>query len=527
LTKLDIKEIRKRAKEDYEGAWLESGRLLKKRGKLLDLVSKRKEHPLFNLVVKTRKILLDLGFTEVVVPTLIDKSEVFKQYGSEAPVILDRIFFLAGLERPDIGISHKKLGEIRRIIPGFKSVKKLQAIFRRYKEGKIGADDLTEVLVEELKLKEEQATALLSLFEEFRGLRPVPMDLTLRSHTTAGWFSVLEQMQRREPLPLQLFSVGPKFRREQRLDPTHLYESLTASVAVMAEEISLEDGKRLTGKILGKLGFGDVRCRIKRATSKYYAPRTEFEVFVKHPKTGEFIEVGDAGFYSPVALAQYDISYPVFNLGIGLERVLMVRTGEGDIRALVYPYLYRKVRFSGGEIARMLKLKREPETEVGKKIAGAIARAAKRHRDEPSPCEFKAFEGKLSGKRVLVRLVEPESGTKLIGPAGFNEIFVYDGNVVGVPPEGWERGKFLKAARRRGVSTGISYMRAFASLAAQEIERAVREGKRRVRVRVPIVKLLSDINLELEEPAQRYITDNEKRIDVRGPVFTTVIAEIG
>jgi O-phosphoseryl-tRNA synthetase len=295
----------------------------------------------------------------------------------------------------------------------------------------------------------------------------------------------------------------------------------------MAEEISLEDGKRLTGKILGKLGFGDVKCKIKRATSKYYAPRTEFEVFVKHPKTGEFIEVGDAGFYSPVALAQYDISYPVFNLGIGLERVLMVRTGESDIRALVYPYLYLEVKFSDGEIARMLKLKREPETKAGKKIAGAIVRAAKRHRDEPSPCEFKAFEGKLSGKKVVVRVIEPESGTKLIGPAGFNEIFVYDGNVVGVPPRGWERDKFLKAARRRGVSTGISYMRAFASLAAQEIERAVRGGKRRVRVRVPIVKLLSDINLELEEPAQRYITDNEKRIDVRGPVFTTVMAEIG
>ncbi|MEA1905104.1 MAG: O-phosphoserine--tRNA ligase [Candidatus Hadarchaeota archaeon] len=526
MAKLDVKEIRKRAKEDYEKAWLESGKLLKKRGKLLDLTSKRKEHPLSNLIFKTRKILLDLGFTEVVVPTLIDKSEVFKQYGSEAPVILDRVFFLAGLERPDIGISQKKLGEIGNIVPGFKAVKKLQSIFRRYKEGKIGPDDLTEVLVEELGLKEEQATALLSLFEEFRRLRPVPMDLTLRSHTSAGWFGVLEQMQRREPLPLQLFSVGPKFRREQRLDSIHLYESLTASVVMMAEEISLEDGKRLTGKIMGKLGFRDVKCRIKRATSKYYAPRTEFEVFVRHPRTRRLVEVGDAGFYSPVALAQYDISYPVFNLGIGLERVLMVRTGEGDIRALVYPYLYREVEFSDGEIARMLKLKLEHGTEVGKKIAGAIVRAAKRHKDKPSPCEFKAFEGRLSGKKVVVKLVEPESGTKLIGPAGFNQIFVHNGNVVGVPPEGWEQDKFLKAARRGGVSTGVSYMRAFASLAAHEIERAVREEKRRVRVRVPIVKLLSDINLELEEPAQRYITDNEKRIDVRGPVFTTIIAEI-
>jgi len=518
--KFDAKKIKREADRDYEKAWLDSGKSIRRRGKLFSRKDKAQPHPLFDLIQKTRKVLLKLGFREVAVPALVDKREVHAQYGPAAPVILDRIFFLAGLERPDIGISHKKLGEIREVVPGFRDVRKLQSIFRRYKEGEIGADDLPEVLMGELKLKQEQATALLSLFEEFRRLRPVPMDLTLRSHTTAGWFSVLERMQRREPLPLQLFSIGPKFRREQRLDATHLYESWTASAVVMAEEISLEDGERLAREVLRRLGFKGVKCKLKRATSKYYAPRTEFEVFVKHPRTKKLVEVGDAGFYSPVALAEYGIDRPVFNLGIGLERVLMVQSGEPDIRALVFPHIYREAEFSDEELAGMVKVEREPETEAGRKIAKAIAQTAKRYRDRPSPCEYKAFEGRLLGKKVPVRVVEPEEGTKLIGPAGFNEVYVYDGNVIGVPPRGWKRDE-------EGTSTGINYMDAFAALAASEIEQAARGRKRKVRIRVPIVKLLSDINLRIEELAQRYITDNKKRIDVRGPVFTTVVAEFG
>jgi O-phosphoseryl-tRNA synthetase len=153
-------------------------------------------------------------------------------------------------------------------------------------------------------------------------------------------------------------------------------------------------------------------------------------------------------------------------------------------------------------------------------------KVAERHADEPSPCKFKTIEGKLSGRSVRVSVVEPECKTKLIGPAGFNTIYVHDGNLIGVPPKGWEKNRYLNTVREWGVSTGIRYMDAFAALAAHEIEQAVRRKKRKVKIRVRAVKLLSDINLVLDKAAQRYITDNKKRIDVRGPVFTTVIAEI-
>lgn len=527
MAKFDVRKLRARAKRDYERAWLEGEKLIEKRGKLFSRQEKRKVHPLFEMIERTRHALLGLGFTEVVVPMLVDKREVQIQYGPEASVILDRIFFLAGLERPDIGISRKKIQQIKKLAPEFKNIKKLQAIFRRYKRGKIVADDLVEVMMRELGLKEEQATGILSLFPEFKELRPVPMDLTLRSHTTAGWFGVLRELQHREPLPLQLFSVGPKFRREQRLDESHLYESWTASVAVMAERMSLEDGEHLTREILSKLGFGDTKLVYKKATSKYYAPRTQLEVFIKHPKTGKLVEVGDAGFYSPVALSNYDIPYPVFNLGVGLERLLMVETGEADIRALIFPHLYKPAVFSDAELVKMIKIERGPKSGAGKEIAAAIARAAEQHADEPSPCEFKAFEGELGGRRVIVRVIEPERGTKLIGPAGFNEVYVYEGNIIGLPPKGWEGDEFLRAVREKGASTGVRFIDAFAALAASEVEAAVQRKERQVKVRVRNVKLLSDINLVVDKVAQRYITSKKKRVDIRGPVFTTVVAEFG
>jgi O-phosphoseryl-tRNA synthetase len=105
-------------------------------------------------------------------------------------------------------------------------------------------------------------------------------------------------------------------------------------------------------------------------------------------------------------------------------------------------------------------------------------------------------------------------------------VYVYDGNIIGVPPKGWERDEFLQKVKASGKSTGIRYIDAFAALAAHEIERAVKENKRRVKVRVPNIKLLSDINLKIDDAVHRYITDQKKRIDVRGPFFTTVVAEI-
>ncbi|MEM2535579.1 MAG: O-phosphoserine--tRNA ligase [Candidatus Hadarchaeales archaeon] len=521
--KFEVEKIRAQAEEDFEKAWKESARLLRVEKGTHRHARKTKTHPLMDLVIEVRKILLDEGFTEVVLPMIVDSAEVVKQYGPEAPVILDRVFFLAGLERPDIGMSKEKKEAVLRLVPGFDRFEELQSILRRYKRGEVSADDLLEVMVKELGISEEEASEIVQgIFPKFKEMEPVPSTLSLRSHTTSLWFPTLAEFLKRETLPIQLFSIGPKFRREQRLDRTHLYESWTASLVEMDEDLSLEDGKELTRRIFERLGFKEVELRTKMTTSKYYAPGMEFEVFLI--SKGEEVEVADGGMYSPVALSRYGIPYPVFNLGIGLERLLMVRMGEEDVRRLVYPHLYVEPSFSDQELAKMVRIGEKPQTEEGKRIAEAIVEVAKRHADAPSPCEFEVYRGEVGGRKVVVKLVEPEEGTKLIGPAGFNTLYVFDGNLVGLPPEGWRDDEFLKKVRREGVNTGITYMQALASLAARRIEEAAKEGKP-VKVRVRNVKSPSDINVVVEEVAQRYLTSKQKKVDVRGPVFTTITAE--
>ncbi|KXB07812.1 hypothetical protein AKJ56_02300 [candidate division MSBL1 archaeon SCGC-AAA382N08] len=525
--KFDLDRLKKESEKNYEEAWKKSADLIKKKGNYFSLdESSGSLHYLYELVQEFRKVFKELGFQEMVVPTLIEKEEIEKQYGPEAPVILDRVFFLAGLDRSDLGISQKDLDKIKDKAPEFENVEKLEKILREYKKGEISSDDLTEVMTERLNVTEEQATHILTLFESFRELEPIPSDMTLRSHTTAGWFQVLQKMQFRKPLPIQLFTVGPKYRREQKLDETHLYRSWTASLVIMTEEMSLEDGERIARKILKKIGFEEVECKTKAATSNYYAPNSEFEIFVEHPKTSEKIEVGNTGFYSPISLANYEIPYPVFNLGIGLERILMIRTGVQDIRELVYPYRYKKIDFSDSEISQMINYIKKPKTETGKKIMGYIEKTAKKCKDEPSPCEFHVFKSNINNKKVTVKLIESEDNTKLIGPAAFNQIYVNNGNIIGVPPDGWENDEMLKKVRKNGTPTKITYMKAFANLSARKIEEMIEKNKEKEKIRVGMIESLKDINLKLDRPARRYITDNNKKIDVRGPVFTTTQAEL-
>jgi O-phosphoseryl-tRNA synthetase len=155
---------------------------------------------------------------------------------------------------------------------------------------------------------------------------------------TAAWFPLLAKMQRTHRLPLKLFSIGKRYRREQKQDIHHLYESTSASIVVMAEDITLEDGKDLTRKILKDLGFKKSRITPKKTTSKYYAPGMDLEVYINFENRE--LEVANLGFYSPVSLAKYKIWYPVLNLGFGVERIAMILKRVNDIRKLVYPELY-------------------------------------------------------------------------------------------------------------------------------------------------------------------------------------------
>ncbi|MGA2681453.1 MAG: O-phosphoserine--tRNA ligase [Candidatus Bathyarchaeia archaeon] len=518
MVKFNVHKIKKDAELDYEKTWLETANLLKQEGRYFNLQNKRKENDLVSLIFKVRNTLLDIGFTEAIVPVIIEKGEVYLQYGPEAPVILDRIFFLAGLDRPDIGVSEKRIEEIKKIVPSFKDIEKLQGIFRKYKKGKIASDDLVERMVNELKIKEEQATRLLNeVFKELKDLQPLPLSMTLRSHTTAGWFGVLQEYQNREPLPIQLFSIGPKYRREQKLDATHLYDSQTASIVIMADEFSVEDGLEVVRQIFAKLGFEKVSFTRKTATSKYYAPQTEYEIFVKHPHMEKMLEIGDAGFYSPVPLSKYKITHPVWNFGFGLERMLMILSGENDIRKVVYPYMYQTKMFSSQEVANSIKMIDTPKSNEGKNLANLIYETAVKHANDPTPAKVTAFDGKIMNKKLIVKIVKNEEKKRLLGPAALNPIVVKDSNIIGAMPN-----KIPEDA----LKTPYSYMMGLANKAAYEIEQAAAKGEKEVVVEAKMIRSLTDVNMEIDDAIRRFLRSNKKTINVIGPMFVWVTAKI-
>jgi O-phosphoseryl-tRNA synthetase len=493
-------EIKAKARSNFTDTWIATAKLIPT-GTEISLAKKGKPHLVRELIEKSRQILLNLGFDEVENLTILPDSDVVKQYGPEARIILDRAFYLAELPRPDVGLSAKRMAEIKKIAERME-IDKLQAILRNYKKGEIEADNLIEELIAVLGITDYQATELMDkVFPEIKELRPVPTNKTLRSHMTATWFHTLAALQDKASFPVALFSVGPRYRNEQREDAHHLRVHHSASIVVMDAEMSLDAGRAIAKDIMRQYGFPDLKFETKTATSKYYAPGQEQEAFVKHK--GAWLEIADIGMYSPVTLANFDIKYPVFNAGFGIERLGMLVYDIDDVRKLAYPQ-FSIVEYSDEEIAKSITYIASPRTAQGQGIARAIEETARKHKDEIAPCEFLAWKD----ESVEVKVVEKEADKRLIGPAGFNEICVANGAIYSdVVPS--------------GVYTGINYMRAIAMGAAAAIENSSND----LTYRVKGVKRLSDLNLELPEAARQHIEGQNKKIMVRGAVFVAIEAK--
>jgi len=525
-------DVLRRVKEEgFEKVWRESAGLLPEPGSRLKLSSGEPgvSHPLYDLVQTLRRSFLDLGFREVFNPVIVEENEIYRQYGPEAPIILDRCYYLATLPRPDIGLGRDKQQEIKKSGVGLSEAKvsSLQKVLRDYKRGEVDSDDLVERIAEALDIEDTLAMRVISdVFPEFSALRPEPSKLTLRSHITSAWFLTLQALRHKEELPLKLFSVDIRFRREQREDQTHLRVHHAASCVVMKEEIDVRDGEKITRALLKPLGLESFRFQRKKVTSKYYAPGMEYEGFIHNPSSGKWIEVADYGVYNPIALARYDLEHPVLNVGVGVERLAMTLHAVDDIRTLVYPQFYAELALSDAEIAQMIRFEVEPKTEEGREIEKKILSEAVNNAEAPSPCEFLAYQGRLLGKTVSVYLYENEENARLLGAAVGNSIYVCDGNVIGVPDEGMQDFSPVKEAREKGVPTGIKFIDGVASLAAQRIEEAVETGKEGINLRVRLARRPSDINIEISDVARRYMMSRKKKIQISGPVFVGIRAEI-
>jgi O-phosphoseryl-tRNA synthetase len=542
-------EWKKKSHENFEEAWHEGPTVVTPPGHAATypcLSFKRAQaHPIFATINRLRETYLSLGFDEAENPVIIEEQDIYRQFGPEAMAVLDRVFYLGGLPRPNVGIARKQLDEINEILMSHRSPlfhndavpvaqahhhehyqpmtketeEHLRETLHAYKKSEIDGDELTFELSKVLGVDDALVVHILdAVFPEFRALVPESSRSTLRSHMTSGWFMTLGAIWEKTALPIQLFSVDRCFRREQAEGPTRLMTYHSASCIIAGEDVTIEDGKAVSEALLSAFGYTDFRFQPDEKRSKYYMPDSQTEVYARHPVHG-WVEVATFGMYSPSALAEYGIGVPVMNLGLGVERLAMIAYNSNDVRQLCFPQFFPRP-ITDREIARAVHMREEPVSPEGKQLAAAILRVATANGSAAGPCSFDAWEGILGGVAIKVAVEEPESNAKLCGPACANEIFVHEGSILGVPDvEKW------KQVRTEGISTGISYLSAVAALAAARIEEAARCGKSTV-VQIKMAKLPSDINLKIEEFAMRAVTDNNKKVDVRGPVFLSVRSTI-
>ena len=515
------------AKKDFDEAWHAGAEIQEKpafsKRYPMNVSRMAKPHPVPETIEKLREAYLKMGFDEARVPVFIEEQDVYRQFGPEASAVLDRVFYLGGLPRPNVGIGRKQIGEINTILGRDLSGEEeegLRKTLHAYKKSEIDGDDLTHEIASVISADDGMVVRVLDeVFPEFRELAPESSRTTLRSHMTSGWFIALGEMWDRHPLPIKQFSIDRCFRREQEEGPTRLMTYHSASCIIAGEDVTVEDGKAVAAGLLSAFGFTGFEFRPDEKRSKYYVPDTQTEVYAKHPVHG-WVEVATFGMYSPHALAAYGVEIPVMNLGMGVERLAMIEYEADDVRVLTYPQMYPP-RFSDQELARGIKLREMPKTAEGAVIADSIIKIAKENGDVGSPCEFPVYESEVyGGRKVRVYVFEAEENSKLLGPAALNDVFVSEGKILGVP----DTNSFRKV-RDKGISTGISYLDAVANLAAARVEEGFMTGESG-EVHFKMAKVPSDVNIAIEPWAMRYITDNNKKLDLRGPVFTAVRWEI-
>ncbi|QLD89662.1 phenylalanine--tRNA ligase subunit alpha [Natronomonas salina] len=152
--------------------------------------------------------------------------------------------------------------------------------------------------------------------------------VALRGHTTSLSMRYLSGHEVGELEPPQRYFSVEKVYRNDTLDPTHLLEFFQIEGWVMAEDLSVRDLMGTFTEFYEQFGITDIEFK------PHYNPYTEpsFELFGKHPETGELIEIGNSGIFREEVLTPLGVDCDVMAWGLALERLLMLMYGFEDIR---------------------------------------------------------------------------------------------------------------------------------------------------------------------------------------------------
>jgi len=147
----------------------------------------------------------------------------------------------------------------------------------------------------------------------------------LRTHTTC--LTIRHLAEHPKP-PVKAFCIGRVYRREA-IDPTHLPEFEQLEGIVMDEGVSFRHLLGYLKEFYARMGFEKIRFR--PGYFPYTEPSVEPEVWVDGLG---WVELGGAGIFREEVTAPFGIEHPVLAWGLGVSRVAMLKMGLKDLRML-------------------------------------------------------------------------------------------------------------------------------------------------------------------------------------------------
>jgi phenylalanyl-tRNA synthetase alpha chain len=153
----------------------------------------------------------------------------------------------------------------------------------------------------------------------------------LRTHTSS--VQIRYMMENKTELPIAIIAPGKVFRNENT-DRTHEAQFHQIEGLVVGENISVSNLKYYLDLMVKKLFGKDFEIRLRPSYFPFVEPGFEVDIRKKGEK---WLEILGAGMVHPNVLNSVGIDpnkYSGFAFGVGLDRLVMMKSGIKDVRDL-------------------------------------------------------------------------------------------------------------------------------------------------------------------------------------------------
>ncbi|MBI5183146.1 MAG: phenylalanine--tRNA ligase subunit alpha [Nitrospinae bacterium] len=249
-----------------------------------------KQHPFQRILQNTRKVFLEMGFTEIVSPhvesAFWDFDALFQPQDHPAREMQDTLY----VSRP--------------------------------KEARLPDQSLVKVI----KRVHEDGGETGSIGWQYKWDQEKAKGVVLRTHTTAATVRAVARLKRG---PEKVFTVGRVFRRET-VDYTHLPVFYQVDGIIIEKNASFANLLGILWAFYKKMGFKTFEFR--PAFFPYTEPSVEVFVYLENKK--RWIEMGGAGIFRPEVTLPLGCNDTVLAWGLGLERLAMFKYDLDHIKKI-------------------------------------------------------------------------------------------------------------------------------------------------------------------------------------------------